>query len=106
MVGLAYSEGMELHERIRSARRAKGLTQKAIADHFSIRPVSVTQWESGKSAPEIEKLPRLAKLLDVPLPWLMDEDGSPHLSSEEIAIGGQDVRSEGTGQNRPPAKAK
>lgn len=74
---------MELFERIRSAREARGITQKAIADHFGIKPVSVTQWESGKSKPETDKFPELAKLLGVRLEWLINNEGERDLPSGE-----------------------
>jgi phage repressor protein C with HTH and peptisase S24 domain len=76
---------MELFERIRSAREARGITQKAIADHFGIKPVSVTQWESGKSKPETEKYPDLARLLSVRLEWLMGEGGERDLMPGDTA---------------------
>jgi transcriptional regulator with XRE-family HTH domain len=78
---------MELHERIRKARKAAGLTQGAVAAHFNIRPVSVTQWESGKSRPDMERMGSLARLLNVPLGWLAEGDESAELSSEDVAAG-------------------
>lgn len=50
-------------EKIRKARKAAGLTQKAVAKEFDIERVSVTQWENGQTHPTIDKIPRLAKLL-------------------------------------------
>lgn len=74
---------MELFERIRRAREARGLTQKAVADHFGIKPVSVTQWESGKSRPSIDKIRELAQLLAVNVEWLVDGAGNPSPASIE-----------------------
>jgi phage repressor protein C with HTH and peptisase S24 domain len=48
-----------------------GLTQKAVADHFNISRVSVTQWESGQTRPDSDKYPALANLFGVELNVLL-----------------------------------
>lgn len=50
------------------------LSQAAVARHFGIAPPSVAQWESGRSKPDIDKLPRLATLYNVTLETLCGED--------------------------------
>lgn len=66
---------MELKDRIRAARNARGLTQKQVAEHFGIARVSVTQWELGETSPERDRLGELARLFDVKLDWLLEEVG-------------------------------
>lgn len=63
-------------ERLHTARKAKGLTQRSIAEAFGIARVSVTQWESGQSLPETPRIPPLAKMLGVSVEWLMDGVGN------------------------------
>ncbi|WP_081784773.1 helix-turn-helix domain-containing protein [Nitratireductor aquibiodomus] len=46
--------------RIKQARASRGLTQKQVADHFGIQRVSVTQWESDTTTPDVERIPALA----------------------------------------------
>jgi phage repressor protein C with HTH and peptisase S24 domain len=65
-----------LGERIVIARAAKKMRQKALADHFGIRPVSVHQWESGHSQPDPRKITALAEVLDVSIEWLLSGQGS------------------------------
>lgn len=74
-VGSAYSQNMELNERLKKARTAVGLTQKAVADHFGIARVSVTQWELGETRPDQDKFGSLASLYSVSLDWLLEERG-------------------------------
>lgn len=74
-VGSAYSRNMELNERLKKARNAVGLTQKAVAEHFGIQRVSVTQWELGETRPDQDKFGSLAALYGVSLDWLMEERG-------------------------------
>lgn len=58
-------------ERIRAARRNAGLTQKDIADRFSIQATAVTQWESNRSVPEPRRMGELASILGVSLDYLV-----------------------------------
>lgn len=74
-VGSAYSRNMELSERLKKARNAVGLTQKAVAEHFGIQRVSVTQWELGETRPDQDKFGSLASLYGVSLDWLLEERG-------------------------------
>jgi phage repressor protein C with HTH and peptisase S24 domain len=67
----------DLGDRIRLARRAAGLKQHELAKHFDVARVSVTQWEAGKTRPDPDKLPALAVVLKVSLPWLMEGVGDP-----------------------------
>jgi len=61
-----------LAEKIVRARKAARLTQQQVADEFEISRVSVTNWESGKTAPERDKIPHLAALLHTTVEWLLD----------------------------------
>ena len=49
----------------KTLRTEKGLTQKEVAEKLYISPMSVSRWESGKSYPEYEILPKLAELYGV-----------------------------------------
>lgn len=64
-----------LGQRIKYARLQTGLTQLAIADHFGIKRVSVTQWEGDITSPDHEKLSDLAALLKVDMNWLIEGKG-------------------------------
>jgi len=79
---------MELNERLKAARKAAGLTQQAVAEHFNISRVSVTQWELGQTRPDQDKFGSLAALYDVSLDWLMEEhgDGPKEQSAKRITV--------------------
>jgi len=70
---------MELFERLKVARKRRGLTQQQVADHFEIARVSVTQWEGGTSRPDQAKFAALSDLYDVPLDWLLGKLGEDSL---------------------------
>lgn len=64
-----------LGRRIAIARRARGLTQRRLADHFNIRPAAVSQWENDQTRPDSARLAELAKMLGSTVEYL--ETGLP-----------------------------
>ena len=75
---------MTVGERIRSARKAKGLTQKYLAILSGTSEITVRQYEIGKRQPRIEQLCLIADALGVSAGELLGEDKSPYDESEEI----------------------
>jgi transcriptional regulator with XRE-family HTH domain len=61
-------------DRLARLRRAAGLTQREVATAVGIKPSSVAQWETGRSRPDLERLPILAKLYRVTLEELCGSD--------------------------------
>ena len=47
-------------ERIRAARKAKGLSQEQLGEKLDISFQAVSSWETGKFIPDSEHLPALA----------------------------------------------
>ncbi len=70
---------MTLGKRIKAARERLNprSTQKDIADKFGITDQAVSGWERDDSVPELDKMPRLARELKVPLDWLLEGVGDP-----------------------------
>ncbi len=58
---------MELHEKIRFFRHAKGLTQEQMAEKLDITPVAYSNIERGKSGILMERLEEIAKVIEVDL---------------------------------------
>lgn len=58
-------------ERIRYYRKKKGMEQKQLAQMLGITGNAVTNWENGRSRPDIQTLPRLCEILNVSLYELM-----------------------------------
>lgn len=73
-------------EIIAQARTQKKLTQQQVADHFGIARVSVTNWESGKTKPDQDKLTGLAQLLDLAIDDLLPEGA--HIKAQPQHTGG------------------
>ena len=72
---------MELWKRLKFARELAGLNQRELAEHFGVSRGAITQWENppGKkqSIPTVDKFPKLAKVCDVDLIWLLTGEGMP-----------------------------
>ena len=56
---------MNLGQNIRARRREKGITQEALAEHLNLTVSAVSQWECGKTSPDISQIPLLCHLLEV-----------------------------------------
>ena len=58
-------------ERLENARKATGMSQKAMASRIGVKKETVKKWESGKVHPRGNRLQMLASMLNVPLLWLL-----------------------------------
>ena len=61
-------------ERIKAARKVKGLSQEKLADKLGVSFQAVSSWETGKFIPDSDHLPALAKVLDLSLDALFTEE--------------------------------
>ena len=77
--GSLYAFDMTLGKRISAARSRlrPRVTQKAVGKAFRITDQAVSQWERDETIPDLNKLPRLARLLKVPVTWLLEGTGPP-----------------------------
>ncbi len=76
-VGVGYATEMDtIGSRLRYARLQAGLSQQAVADHFGIARVSVTQWEGDTTRPDSDKLPELASMFRSQTDWLINGKGT------------------------------
>lgn len=76
-----------LGERIRSARRQAGLTQKQLAERIGMRaPNTISNWEQNTNRPDVTQLVAIARALGAGLDYLLDfydETGGQRLTSNE-----------------------
>lgn len=56
---------MTLGEKIRSARKDKGITQKQLADLINVKHNSISDWESDKHKPDVDSLEKICDILDL-----------------------------------------
>ena len=85
--------------RIAAARGVRGLSQARLADHMGVTRSAVAQWESDVTVPAMNKLRRLADVLQCDAAWLMgDAAAGPEArppqrvaSLSAPAVGGLDI---------------
>lgn len=51
---------ISIHDKIAQLRKAKGLTQAALAADLGVSSQAVSKWENGLSCPDIQLLPQIA----------------------------------------------
>ena len=80
---------MELGRRIRRRREARKLRQADVSDALQVSFQAVSKWERGENAPDIALLPRLARMLDVTVDWLLsgDEAGLDTIEATVLCTG-------------------
>lgn len=59
---------------IKSARIAKGMTQKDLAEKMQVDQSAIAQWETGKTKPRFYRLKDMALVLGCPAEELLSED--------------------------------
>lgn len=65
---------MRFGERLKQARLAKHLTQKAVAEQLHVSRQTISSWETENSYPDIDSLLRLSDFYELSLDTLLRED--------------------------------
>lgn len=75
---------MLFHEQLSTLRRAKGISQEALAEQLGVSRQAVSKWETGTAKPELDNILSLCHILEVSPNELL---GVPtNESSEESAV--------------------
>ena len=72
--------------RVREIRKARGLSQEAVAELIGRSVDAISLLERGKIVPGLDTLDALSKGLGVPLRDLLDFDDKPPRDNEVIAL--------------------
>ena len=81
---------MSFGEKLRQARKKRGLTQKALAMAISAKHNSISNWEAGKNQPDSETIRQLCRALEVDPNYFFEADAwSQQLSGVEFALFGE-----------------
>lgn len=65
-----------LGQTLKAARQARGMTQLQLAEALYVTRQTVSNWENGRSEPDLETLGRIAELLGVELSLLLGQEPS------------------------------
>lgn len=81
---------MTVGEKIAKLRKQAGLSQEAFAEKLGISRQAVSKWENGTAQPTNENLAQIARLFDVTMSSLLDDEdinmGPAPFSTEEAKI--------------------
>lgn len=64
-------------QRLKEARKASKITQKATADYLGIKETSYQHYEYGKREPNYETLVKLSNLFSVSTDYLLGQTDNP-----------------------------
>ena len=65
---------MMLMDKIAQLRRSNGWSQEELAEKLDVTRQSVSKWESGQSAPDLERILRMSELFNVSTDALLKDD--------------------------------
>lgn len=74
------------NEKLKAARKQKGLSQTELGKLLGVQAQTIERWETGKSEPNLETINKLCEILDVPLYSLISKDVDYQLNYEEAFI--------------------
>ena len=80
---------------IRALRTRANLTQRELAELLAVDQSAISQWETGRTLPEREKLPKLAQVLGVSIQELFAHRMTPAVGEDPLAA------SNGTPNDKP-----
>ena len=64
---------MNFGEVLQTKRKSMGLTQEDLADKLFVSSKTISNWETGKTTPDIDNLIRIASLFQISLDNLLTE---------------------------------
>lgn len=75
------------NEKLKAARKQKCLSQAALGKLIGVRTQTISNWETGKSKPNLETVNKLCEILDVTLHYFISEEHVDYqLNLEEAFI--------------------
>lgn len=77
---------MSIGSKIKTLRRAKELTQEELAEVLGVSSKAVSQWECGRTAPDISQLPVLCNFFEVTADELLGIDVSRKTAERDKII--------------------
>lgn len=72
---MLYREGdLMIADKIKKLRLSLGLNQTDLAKKLYVTPAAVSQWETGVTRPDVDRLMQISKVFSVPLDYFSDEE--------------------------------
>lgn len=81
---------MTFGDRLRKARKDKGLTQKQLADLIGAKHNSISDWENNKNRPDPDTIEYICSALEIPVSRLFSESVQNKKSPELTEVSPRD----------------
>lgn len=81
---------MTTGEKIQRLRKARGMTQEALAAKLSVSRQAVSRWELNEVLPEAENLVQLSRALQTSIDHLLTDDPPPQASDPAAPVETED----------------
>ena len=75
---------MIVKNRIKEVRTQKNLTQNELANITGLKRYSISDWETGRTEPDIESLKIISRVLNVTLDYLLYNDEIENRQNSEL----------------------
>ena len=62
---------MKFSDRLKELRNEKGLTQQNLAEMLEIKRYNISDWEQGRTEPDIKSIIKLAKFFDISTDYIL-----------------------------------
>lgn len=72
--------------RLKEARRAKGMTQKEVAEIIGVTQNGLSNWETGRNRVDLVTLQRLADIYGVTTDYLLGKDEQPNATVLRVPV--------------------
>ena len=66
-----------MKDKIKTLRKSLGYSQEELAKIINVHQTAVSQWEQGRTTPDIETIKKLASLFNVSVDYLLDRSNAP-----------------------------
>ena len=91
-----YNKNMLFSNNLTHYRKRAGMSQEDLAEHLHVSRQTISKWETGQSAPDLDTVVQLARLFGVTTDRLLTEEADPPVD---------EVPPPAVTQSPPPAKA-
>ena len=63
-----------LGDKLKELRKQRNISQQKVSYRTHISPVQLSRYENGKTMPNFQNLVKIAKALEVPLEYFLEDD--------------------------------
>ena len=64
--------------RVKELRKQRGYSQQKLSALLNVHQTAISQWETGRTSPDIDTASRMARLFEVPLEYVLGENIDAH----------------------------